>query len=411
MDPSGPATNLIKDLLETMVSSNASDLFIAPNSAAMFRIDGELVSISQETSISREDLEIALKNFAPSKNWMAAQNDGQTTFALSIDERQRVRVSYNKTLDGLSASFRLLATEALTVEEAGLPEALLDTLWAKNGLMIVTGPAGSGTTTLLASIVDTFNRMRNDRILCLEDPVEIVHEHKNSLVVQYDVRQSGGFSAALTHARRERPDIIVISDLLEAALIEPVLELAGSGTLVIAGMPFRASAPALAYLIESLPRSRRERACAMLSYHLHWVLAQTLVNPSRGQGRFAARELLICDELTRTVIKKGLFAELPTVMRSSAQPGMVEFNQALTRLVQANDIKSTEAYRVAADQNRLAFDFRRSGIELGGLSALEKSILEHATAPKPTRESVRVAGGPDQSGSRSRSGSVQRGWF
>jgi twitching motility protein PilT len=410
MDHPIPNIRPLLNLLEEMITREASDLSIAQESSAIFRIDGELSPA--QNHLNSDELVEQLKNFAPPRHWIELQNNKHTTFATTLEGSQRLRACYKDTVKGLSASFRLLAAEPTPIEETGLEEALLNTLWAKHGLMIVTGSTGSGVTTLLASIVDAFNRIRNDRILCLEDPVEIVHEHKNSLVIQYDVRQHGGdFITALSRGGRYRPDIIVINDLLEPEIIEPILELAGSGTLVLAGMPFRSSVPALSYLVESLPTSRRKRVCSLLSRHLHWILAQTLTRPSRGRGLFTARELLLSDTVTRAVIEKGAFHELPEVMKSSARTGMVELNQALIRLVQTNDIKSSEAYRVSADHNRLTLEFRRSGIELAGLSALEKSILEHAAAPKPTRESIRAVGGPDQSGSHTRSGRIQRGWF
>ena len=213
----------------------------------------------------------------------------------------------------------------------------------------------------------------------------------------------------LADANTDRHERAVYASLIGDA--KPLLELAASGTLVLAGMPYRCSSHALAALVEGLSDDRRRRALTILSEHLHWSLAQALLRPSRGRGLIPAREILLRDEVTRAILAKGDFGQLAAVMHASGRPGVAELNQALIRLVQSNDVKSLEAYRATADRNRLAREFRRSGIELTGLSHLEKSILEHASAPKPTRESVQTAAGRAASGTQTRSGSLRRGWF
>lgn len=400
---------LIEDLLHTLVERGGSDLHVLPNQTPVIRVRFERQPLSSEDLIAAEPLTEALKSLAPPARWADFNETGDTLFSFRRGELGSFRASYFASAGGLRAVFRALPARSPSAEELKVSEALLDHIWAANGgLVLVGSPPGHGRTTLLAALVDVFNRFRSQRILSLEDPVEIVHDNLSCLVSQRSVRDYGrGFAAAFDALRFERADIIVISELQEPAMVQRALELVSGGSLVLAALPVRSATEALHHVLERAGAERRAETLGLLARRLLAVVTQVLLPRPGGRALAAVRERLICDEMTRALIVKDELAKLPLLLQGSGRPGVTELNQALIRAVQANEVAVADAYRACAQPLRLATELRRAGIELSGLSALELSVLDQGQgqrSAKPPRDL-----GP---GSALSSGALKRrGWI
>jgi twitching motility protein PilT len=257
---------------------------------------------------------------------------------------------------------RQIPIEILSAQKLGLPQACLDLCWLSKGLVVVTGPTGSGKSTTLAAMIDFINENRTDHLITIEDPVEFVHPNKKCLVNQREVGQhTKSFKNALRAALREDPDIVLVGEMRDLETIAIAIETAETGHLVFGTLHTTTAVSTVDRIIDQFPADRQAQIRVMLSESLKGVIAQVLL-PKIGGGRVAAHEILLCTHAVSAVIRDGKTFQLPSVMQTSKGQGMVTMNDSLMQLVQKRLVEPKQAYIKAIDKTGLLAMFKNAGL-------------------------------------------------
>jgi twitching motility protein PilT len=309
---------------------------------------------------------------APQNNreqWLANKD---TDFAYET-ESSRFRVNVFADRNGLCAVLRRIPTQVMTAEDMGLSRFILDLCHLHKGLVLVTGPTGSGKSTTLASMIDYINRNRDDHILTIEDPIEFVHPHKRCLVHQREVGvHTQGFKAALRAALREDPDVVLVGELRDLETIAIALETAETGHLVFGTLHTNTAPSTVDRIIDQFPADRQPQIRTMLSESLKGVVAQTLCKKVGG-GRAAAMEILIINSAISNLIREGKTFQIPSIMQTQRGAGMVTLNDALFELVKKKVVtpKDALAKAVAKSELKTMIDRLQSQLEVVQSEAAE----------------------------------------
>jgi len=350
-------------LLEGMVSRRASDLHLASDSPPHLRVDGDMVPVQGYAPLSAERLKDLLWSIAPEKNreeWHARKD---TDFA---HETQQARFRVNVFCDrrGIGAVLRQIPNEILTAEAMGLSKQVLDLCFLTKGLVLVTGPTGSGKSTTLAAMVDHVNRNREDHIITIEDPIEFVHPNKKCLVNQREVGiHTSSFKQALRAALREDPDVVLVGELRDLETIAIAIETAETGHLVFGTLHTNTAPSTVDRIIDQFPADRQAQIRMMLSESLKGVIAQTLCKKVGG-GRVAAHEILLCNSGVANLIREGKTFQIPSIMQTGKAQGMVTLNDSLLELVKKKLVEPREAWQKAVAKADLKSQLERAGIAL-----------------------------------------------
>lgn len=355
-------------LLDFVVERRASDLHLVAGSPPIFRIDGDLVPAEDLPSLDAERLRAMLWSIAPDRNrdeWTARHD---TDFAHETPKaRFRVNVFANRL--GIAAVLRQIPNQIRTAEELGLPQALLDLCFLTKGLVLVTGPTGSGKSTTLAALIDYINRNRSDHILTIEDPIEFVHRNKKCLVNQREVGvHTESFKRALRAALREDPDIILVGELRDLETVAIAIETAETGHLVFGTLHTTTAPATVDRLIDQFPADQQEQIRVMLADTLKGVVAQTLCKKVGG-GRIAALEILLVNHAISNLIREGKTFQIPSVMQTSKAKGMCTLNDSLLDLVKKGLVEPAEAYRKAVAKSELLAALEREGFKVDAAAA------------------------------------------
>jgi twitching motility protein PilT len=289
-------------------------------------------------------------------------------FAYSLPGVARFRVNVFFQRATLGAAFRMIPTQIKSLDELGLPDHLEALAAQPRGLVLVTGPTGSGKSTTLATLIDQINRTRHAHIITIERDIHIVHERVSSMVSQREVG-SGTMAKAVRSALREDPDVLMLEDVRSAELIELALEAAAAGRLVICGLPARSASAALDGIIDLSPPSERRRVQLGLAQHLRGVVAQVLLRKTGG-GRLAARELLLNTPAVASLLAEGRTSQLPLAIEGGRKHGMVPLNDALGGFAQSGAVDVREAYRCSADRPGLLALLQRQGVDISAVERL-----------------------------------------
>jgi twitching motility protein PilT len=360
--PADPRAAL-EALLETMVARRASDLHLASDSPPMLRIDGDMTPVTSYGSVGPERLKELLWTVAPEKNreeWHARKD---TDFAHE-NAQARFRVNVFCDRKGIGAVLRQIPTEILTAEKMGLSKAVLDLCYLSKGLVLVTGPTGSGKSTTLAAMIDFINRNREDHIITIEDPIEFVHPNKRCLVNQREVGlHTSGFKAALRAALREDPDVVLVGELRDLETIAIAIETAETGHLVFGTLHTNTAPSTVDRIIDQFPADRQAQVRTMLSESLKGVIAQTLCKKIGG-GRAPALEILLCSSGVANLIREGKTFQIPSMMQTGRAAGMVTLNDSLMELVKAKLVEPREAWMKAVAKTEFKGMLERAGITL-----------------------------------------------
>jgi twitching motility protein PilT len=271
-------------------------------------------------------------------------------FAYEIEGLARFRVNVFWQRKGLGAVLRTIPSKILTADQLGLPEAIRRMCMLTKGLVLVTGPTGSGKSTTLAALVDLINRSRSDHIITIEDPIEFVHQSKKCLVTQRQVGlHTRSFKHALRAALREDPDIILVGEMRDLETVSIAIETAETGHLVFGTLHTTTAASTIDRIIDQFPADRQAQVRVMLSESLRGVIAQTLCRKTGG-GRVAAREILLSIPAVSNLIREGKTFQIPSVMQTNRKAGMVTLNDALMELVDSRQVEPKEAYMKAVEK-------------------------------------------------------------
>lgn len=349
--PSGGKEPEINGLLRKMFEMGASDLHLTSNHKPLIRLHGDMMELSADHPvITAERMKKLLAAITPEHNSAQFEDLHDTDFAHEIDGLARFRVNFFMDRFGMGAVFRQIPMEIVTAEKLGLSKEVLDLCFLSKGLVLVTGPTGSGKSTTLCALIDYINRHRKDHIITIEDPIEFVHERKNCLINQREVHvHTESFSNALRAALREDPDIVLVGEMRDLETISIAIETAETGHLVFGTLHTSTAASTVDRIIDQFPADRQAQIRTMLASSLKGVIAQTLCKKTT-KGRVAAMEILFVNSAVSNLIREGKIFQIPSIMQTAKAQGMNLLNDALFKLVVDKQVAPEEAYIKAIDK-------------------------------------------------------------
>lgn len=355
-------TQQIDRLFEKMLEKGASDLHLSSAMPPMVRVDGTMLRLEDEEKIEAGPMLELLEPIMPERNLKQFEKTHDTDFAYHIPKVGRFRCNVFMDRKGPAAVFRIIPTDILTAEQLGLPESVLRLCTLTKGLVLVTGPTGSGKSTTLAAMIDYINTKRHEHIITIEDPIEFVHENRNCLINQREVHvHTDGFKQALRAALREDPDIVLVGEMRDLETIAIAIETAETGHLVFGTLHTSTAPSTVDRIIDQFPEDRQEQIRVMLSESLKGVIAQTLCKKIGG-GRIAALEILIVTTATSNLIREGKTFQIPSIMQTSKGEGMTLLNDALATHIKNGDVDPKEAYLKAVDKKGFLIAMEQAGL-------------------------------------------------
>ncbi len=352
-------------LFNKMAEAGASDLHLSVSMLPMVRKDGKMKTLEDgATTLTPAAMLALLTSIMPKKNQeeFAARHD--TDFAYEIPGLARFRCNVFMDRKGMGGVFRIIPSEILTAEQLGLSKAIMDLCTLSKGLVVVTGPTGSGKSTTLCAMVDSINKTREDHIITIEDPIEFTHENKKCLVNQREVHNhTDSFKDALRAALREDPDILLVGEMRDLETISIAIETAETGHLVFGTLHTTTASSTVDRIIDQFPADRQQQIRVMLSESLKGVIAQTLL-PKKGGGRVAALEILVITPAISNLIREGKTFQIPSAMQTGKTHGMVMLNDALFEHVKNGLVEPRDAYLKAVDKTGFETMLQRGGFKL-----------------------------------------------
>ncbi len=358
-------------LLRKMFKMGASDLHLTSCHRPLARVHGDMKEMGDEPVIRNDRMGALLGAIMPPHNAAQFEEVRDTDFAHEIPGLVRFRVNVFMDRFGMGAVFRQIPMEIVTAEKLGLSKEVLDLCYLSKGLVLVTGPTGSGKSTTLCALVDFINRHRKDHIITIEDPIEFVHQRKSCLINQREVHvHTKSFSQALRAALREDPDIVLVGEMRDLETIAIAIETAETGHLVFGTLHTTTAASTVDRIIDQFPADRQSQIRTMLATSLKGVISQTLCKKIGG-GRVAAMETLFVNSAVSNLIREGKIYQIPSVMQTGKKQGMTVLNDVLFNLVVAKQVEPEEAYIKSVDKQAFAAALKAKKIELK-LSGLEE---------------------------------------
>jgi len=357
------AERALGELLKKLVQSASSDLHLRVGEPPIFRTHGEMKR-QATPPISTAQLELMLLAVMPERNRGEWKETGDSDFAYEIAGLARFRVNAARDRKGPIAVFRVIPAQVVTAEQLGISKEVQQLCYLTKGLVLVTGPTGSGKSTTLCALVDLINRTRTDHIITIEDPIEFVHENKKCVITQRQVGvHTDSFKRALRSALREDPDIVLVGEMRDLETIAIAIETAETGHLVFGTLHTTTAASTVDRIIDQFPADRQSQIRVMLSESLKGVIAQTLCK-KLGGGRVAAREILLSTPAIANLIREGKTFQIPSIIQTSKQLGMLTLNDALLELVEKKEISPDEAYVKSVEKAGLAASLKAKGHKL-----------------------------------------------
>jgi len=339
----------IDKLLQLLVNRRGSDLHASSKSPPYIRVDGEMGPLNVPP-LSPEAIHALIYEIMPDRNREEFERRNDTDFAYEVEGLARFRVNTFRDRHGIGFVMRVIPSKIRSADELNLPQAIRDLCFLSKGLVVVTGPTGSGKSTTLAAMVDLANQARKDHIITIEDPIEFVHPNRNCLVNQREVRRhTDSFKDALRAALREDPDIVLVGEMRDLETVSIAIETAETGHLVFGTLHTTTAASTVDRIIDQFPEDRQEQIRLMLSSSLKAVIAQTLCRKIGG-GRIAALEILIVTSGVSNLIREKKTFQIPSTMQTGKGLGMQALNDELVRFVQEGLVESEEAYVKAVDK-------------------------------------------------------------
>jgi len=357
------AEQRLRGLLKMLVETQSSDLHLRVNEPPIFRTHGEMRR-QKGGPLSYQELELMVLSIMPERNRGEWKETGDSDFAYEIQGLARFRVNAARDRKGPVAVFRVIPAKVVTVDDLNISKEVQALCFLTKGLVLVTGPTGSGKSTTLCSLVDLINRERTDHIITIEDPIEFVHENKKCVITQRQVHvHTGSFKAALRAALREDPDIVLVGEMRDLETIAIAIETAETGHLVFGTLHTTTAASTVDRIIDQFPADRQSQIRIMLSESLKGVIAQTLCKKIGG-GRVAAREILLTTPAVSNLIREGKTFQIPSIIQTSKKLGMNTLNDALMDLVEKKLVEPDEAYMKSAEKAGLVGSLKAKGYKL-----------------------------------------------
>ncbi|MDR7544874.1 MAG: type IV pilus twitching motility protein PilT [Armatimonadota bacterium] len=341
----------LTDLLILAKQANASDLHLTVGIPPKLRVNGELRPVKDAPVLTKQDLHEIIYDILSDTQKARFEENWDLDFSLELANLGRFRVNVFRHRLGEGIVLRLIPSKIKTVAELGLPPVLEDLALRDRGLILVTGPTGSGKSTTLAAMVDIINERRNCHVVTIEDPIEFVHQHRHSVVNQREVgTNSKSFAGALRAALREDPDVILVGEMRDLETIAMALTAAETGHLVLATLHTSSAASTINRIIDVFPSSQQEQIRVQLSESLVAVIAQTLLPTANGKGRVAAVEVMIATPAIRNLIRESKVHQILSVIQTGTKDGMQSLDQSLRSLLKTGQITAEVAYRWAVEK-------------------------------------------------------------
>ncbi|TFB80800.1 type IV pilus twitching motility protein PilT [Terrimesophilobacter mesophilus] len=336
--------------LQEVVRLTASDLHVTSNAPPMLRVDGSLTPVEGADVWGRERVTDALHSILTKAQRETFEQELELDFAFAVSENARFRVNFYQQRDSVGGAFRLIPTEIKPLEQLGVPDTVARFAELARGLVLVTGPTGSGKSTTLAALIDLVNRTRTDHIVTVEDPIEFMHGNKRSLINQREVgSDTHSFAQALKHVLRQDPDVILIGELRDLETISVALTAAETGHLVFATLHTQDAAQTIDRVIDVFPPHAQEQVRAQLAATLQGVVCQTLVKVASGKGRVVATEVMVITPAIANLIREGKTYQIQTALQAGRELGMFTMDQHLAELVDKGKITHAAAIEKAHD--------------------------------------------------------------
>lgn len=327
-----------------MNEQGASDLHLVAGSQPILRVHGDMERVKYK-ELGNDELKTILYEIAPEDKIKVFEETGDIDFAYEIPNLARYRANYFQQKWGIGAVFREIPSEILTVEQLGLPTVLNKLSMLHKGMVLVTGPTGSGKSTTLAAMIDFINTNKKSHIITIEDPVEFVHKNKNCIINHREVGiHTQGFKSALRGALREDPDIILVGEMRDLETIELALEAASTGHLVFGTLHTQSAAKTIDRVIDVFPAHQQAQIRTTLSESLKGVVAQNLFKRVDKKGRIAVLEILVVTPAVSNMIREGKTFQIPSVIQTGKKFGMQSLDDAILDALNARKISAEDAY-------------------------------------------------------------------
>lgn len=347
----------IEEILREAKEAGASDVHLTVGIPPRMRVNGNLVTMNYSRMLQTDTLDILLSIMSETQR-ERFEGKGEYDFSFSIPDCGRFRVNAYRQRGSVALAFRLVGDCVPAPEELGLPESVLDLYRKKRGLILVTGPAGSGKSTTLAAIIDRINSNRDAHIITLEDPVEYVHQHKTAMVNQREIGiDCGSYEDAMKAVRRADPDVILLGEMSDPDTIAKAIDAAETGCLVLSSMNTMGTASAIDHIVNVFPPYYQQQLRIQLAKVLEAVVFQQLIPTADGLGRAAAFEVVHGNQAVRSLIREGKTNQLPSAIQAGRKQGMIAMDEAIIRLYMAGRIDKENAIRYAPSSDAMALWF------------------------------------------------------
>ena len=343
----------LRILLEEMIEREASDLHITAGERPKLRIDGDITNANSCAEVLNPTDTLKLAYSVLTENQKKRfETDDELDFSFGIQNLARFRGNVFKQRGCVSVAIRMIPFSVRTFDELGLPPVLSKLAERPRGLILVTGPTGSGKSTTLAAIIDKINKDRKGHIITVEDPIEFIHRHQNCIVNQREVgTDTKSFANALKYALREDPDVILVGEMRDLETIAAALTIAETGHLALATLHTNSAAESINRIIDVFPSTQQAQARAQLAFVLEGVLTQTLLPRARGRGRVMAAEIMVCTPAIRALIRDDKVHQIVSQMQAGKKFGMQTMNDSLYGLYLNREVTLDECLRVSPDPN------------------------------------------------------------
>ena len=357
----------IDKLFMQMQKAGGSDLLMLEGQPPKYRVHGHIEAVPGEPVLSHQQMIAYMKEICPSNHWEKFTAAGDCDFAYAMGKSDRFRANYYKQQHGYGAVFRIIPVKILTLQQLNCPAKLYEFTKIRSGLILVTGPTGSGKSTTLAAMLNEINEQMARHILTIEEPIEFVHPPKKCIITQREVGEhTDGFGTALKAAAREDCDVILVGEMRDLETIGLAVSAAEMGVLVFGTLHTNSAPKTIDRIVNVFPAGQQPQIRTMLSGSLRGVVSQTLCRKADGKGRVAAQEILVNTVATASAIREGKIAKLNSIMTSGAQDGMILMDDRLEQLYTQKLITAKEAYMKCNDKKRFEPNMQKEEQAAGG---------------------------------------------
>jgi twitching motility protein PilT len=363
----------LRALLEEMIEREASDLHVTAGERAKLRIDGDIVDSQSPDILNPKDTLSLAYSVLTENQKKRFEQENELDFSFGIQNLARFRGNVFKQRGCAAMVVRMIPFSVQTFEQLGLPPIIAKMSEKPRGLILVTGPTGSGKSTTLAAMVDKINKELKGHIITVEDPIEFIHRHQSCIINQREIgTDTKSFATALKYALREDPDVILVGEMRDLETIAATLTIAETGHLAFATLHTNSAAEAINRIIDVFPSNQQSQVRAQLSFVLEGIITQTLLQKAKGRGRAMAAEILVATPAIRALIRDNKVEQIYSAMQSGKKHGMQTMNDALYQLFMSREVTQDECLRASPNQNEFLRMIGQTPMEEQDIGTVEK---------------------------------------